>query len=164
MHFKFEHDFDIDPNGFWEMFFDEAYNVELYRHLRTKERKVLEQKEEGGVLRRTAKVTPERDIPSLFKSFVSDMSYTERDVFERAKSEMKVAIEPGMMRDRLQMGGLFSVRPAGAGCRRTFEGDVKISVPLIGGKMEKFMIDEIRTSYDQAAEATRGWIARKKQA
>lgn len=160
MHFKFEHDFDIDPNGFWDLFFNEEFNVVLYRELKTKDRKVLVNKEENGIVKRDVKLTPERDIPSVFKSLVGDMSYTERDVFDRAKSEMKVIIDPAFLRDRFQLNGLFTVRPLGEGrCHRVFEGDLKISVMLIGGKMEKFILDEMRVSYDTTAVVTRRWIA-----
>ena len=164
MHFKFEHDFDIDPTGFWAMFFDEEYNAELYRHLKTRDRKVLEQVETEGVLKRAAQNSrPSAKSPLFSRSFVSDLSYVERDTFERAKSEMKVVIETPMLKNRLQFSGLFTVRPLGEGrCRRCFEGDVKVSVPLLGGKMEKHLLDEVRTSYDTAAEMTRGWVAKNK--
>ena len=33
---------------------------------------------------------------------------------------------------------------------------------MIGGKIEKMMIDQMQTAYDEAARVTREWVAKKK--
>lgn len=38
-----------------------------------------------------------------------------------------------------RLGGTMSLEPSGAGSRYTIQGDVKVSVPLIGGKAESFI-------------------------
>jgi hypothetical protein len=162
-HFKIDHDFDIDPEGYWQVFFDEGCMKDLYRELRI-EFQVVENNDDGKQLHRVVKLRAQREIPAMFKSVVGDLSYLEKDVFDRARSSMQVVIEPALMKDRFDMRGTYSVAPLGPGrCRRTFEGDAKVSVALIGGKIEKFMVDEIRTSYDVAARVTRQWIDRRKQ-
>ena len=35
---------------------------------------------------------------------------------------------------------------------------MKVSIPLIGGKVEKYMMEQMRDSYDAAAKCTRRWI------
>ncbi|HEX2568064.1 MAG TPA: DUF2505 domain-containing protein [Polyangia bacterium] len=162
-HFKIDHDFDIDPEGYWQVFFEEGYMKDLYRELRI-DFQVTEKTDDGKILRRVVKLRAQREIPAMFKSVVGDLSYTEVDTFDRARSSMQVAIEPAMMKDRFDMRGVYSVAPLGPGrSRRTFEGDAKVSVALIGGKIEKYMVDEIRASYDVAARITRDWVTRRKQ-
>jgi hypothetical protein len=70
-----------------------------------------------------------------------------------------------MFQDKFSMGGKYSVTPldGGARCRREFKGEVKVTIPLIGGRVEKYMLDELRASYDTAAATTRRWIAKAKQ-
>ena len=34
MQFRFVHDFDVEPPQFWEMFFSEAFETELFRGLK----------------------------------------------------------------------------------------------------------------------------------
>ena len=76
---------------------------------------------------------------------------------------MNVQIEPAVMRDRFQLAGVFAVTPLGPGrCRREFSGELKVSIPLLGGKIEKFMVDQIRDGYDQAARITRDYLAKQK--
>lgn len=165
MHFKFEHEFDLDAASYWDLFFSEDYNKDLYAELKMKDRKVLEQKEEGGVLRRTVKLVPGKEVPAIFKSIVSDMSYTEKNVYRKERSEMEVVVEPALMKDKFDLRAVYSVKPLGdKKVRRTFEGDVNIKIMLIGGKMEKYMVDELRESYETAARVTRKWIEKRKAA
>lgn len=163
MNFSFVHEFDIDPQGFWELFFSEAYEADLYKRLKMKSRVVTERKDEGNILRRSQKMEPELAIPSWAASVIKETGYTEHDIYYKDRSSMDVRIEPAMMKDRFQFTGVFSVKPLGAGrCRREFTGEVKVSVMMIGGKIEKMMIDQMQTAYDEAARVTREWVAKKK--
>ena len=163
MQFRFVHDFDVEPAGFWEMFFSEAFENELFRGLKMKTWKVLERRDEASKLHRTVKIEPDMAVPSWATSVVKETGYTEIDVFHKADSKMDVKIDPAVMRDRFQLSGVFAVTPLGPGrCRREFSGEIKVSVPLLGGKIEKFMIDQIRDGYDQAARITRDYLAKQK--
>ena len=162
-HFKFEHDFDIEAKDFWDLFFAEDYNVDLYRELKMKARVVVEHTDEGNTIRRVVRYTPTDDIPQMFKAVVPDTSYTERDLYHRDRSSMDVVIEPAAGKSKFDMKAVYAVKPLGAGrCRRTFEGDVKVSVMILGGQIEKFMVERLKTSYDLAADVTRRWIHKRK--
>src|SRR5204863_7686090 len=104
-------------------------------------------------------------IPQVFRSVIKDMSYTEHNVFHRDRSSMDVVIEPALMKNKFDFKGVYAVTPLGPGrCRRVFEGDVKIAVMIIGGQIEKFMIERLRASYEIATDVTRKWIAKRKAA
>ena len=94
MHFRFEHEFDTDPKSYWDLFFSADYTEDLYRQLKMKEHKILDQKDEGNVLRRTVRLQPAQEVPAIFQSVIKDTSYTERDVFHRDRSAMDVVVEP----------------------------------------------------------------------
>ena len=163
MQFRFVHDFDVEPPQFWEMFFSEAFETELFRGLKMRSWKVTDRRDEGAKLHRTVKLEPAMAVPSWASSVVKETGYTEIDVFLKSESKMNVQIEPAVMRDRFQLSGVFAVTPLGPGrCRREFAGDIKVSIPLLGGKIEKFMVDQIRDGYDQAAQITRDYLAKRK--
>ena len=165
MNFVFAHEFDIDAEGFWKMFFSHEYEQALWKHLKLRNPTILERKDEGNTYRRSVRLEPEMEVPSWAASVVSNTGYIEHDVLHRDRSSMDVRIEPLMMKDRMQLHGAFKVTPLSPGrCRREFSGDIKINVLLIGGKMEKFMIDRMREGYDAAAVMTRDFIACKKSA
>ena len=163
MQFRFVHDFDVEPAGFWEMFFSEAFETELFRGLKMRSWKVTERRDEGSKLFRTVKLEPDMAVPSWAASIIKETGYTEIDLYSKAESKMDVRIEPAVMRDRFHLSGVFAVTPLGPGrCRREFSGEIRVSVPLLGGKIEKFMLDQIRDGYDQAARVTQAFIARRK--
>ena len=163
MNFSFAHEFDIEPQGFWDLFFSQPYEEELYKRLKMKTRTVLEHKDEGNLVRRTQRMEPELNIPSWATSVIKDTGYTEYDVMNKATSTMEVRIEPALMKDRFKMHSTFKVTPLGPGrCRREFAGELRISVPLLGGKIEKLMVEQLREAYDMAAQVTREWISKKK--
>lgn len=163
MQFTFSHDFDVTPEGFWAIFWDEAYNKALYQALAIRSRTVLKDEEAGGARRRSQRLEPTVPVPGWASSVIKDLSYTEHDVYHKDRSSMDVEIEPIMAKDRFKMSGVFAVTPLGEGrCRREFRGEVKISVPLLGGKLEKMMVDQMRDAYDQAARVTREFIASKR--
>jgi len=165
MNFTVSHDFDISAQGYWDLFWSDDYNTDLYKQLNMRTRTVLEQKEEGNTLRRTQKLEPSLNVPSWANSVIKDTGYTEYDVYHRDRSEMEVRIEPQMMKDRFHMHAVFKVIPLGENrCRREFAGEVKISVPLLGGKLEKYMVDQLRDAYEVAARVTREWVQKRKAA
>ncbi len=165
MNFVFAHDFDIDVEGFWKMFFSDEYEQALWKHLKMRNPTILERKDEGSVYRRSVRLEPEMEVPPWAASLVKSTGYIEHDLLHRDRSSMDVRIEPLMMKDRMQLHGTFTVSSLGSGrCRREFRGELKINVMLIGGKMEAFMVDRIREGYDSSAVMTREFIARKKSA
>jgi hypothetical protein len=165
MHFHFSHDFDIDPAGYWEIFLSEEYTKDLHAQLKMKEFVVLERREEGNRLHRKLKVTPNTAIPSVLQAVIKDTGYTEHDTFDRDKSAMEIRIEPAMLKNKFDFRGTYSVHPAGEGrCRRVFEGDVKVSVMILGGQIEKYMIDQLKSNYEAAYHITKKWIDQKKAA
>ncbi len=164
MHFRIEHEFEIDAKAYWDLFFSSDYTEDLYRSLKMRDWEILEQQDDGKTLRRKVKMTPAQQVPAIFQSVIKDTGYTEHDVFHRERSSMDVTIEPAIMKNKFDMRGVYSVQPLGEGrCKRVWEGDVKVSVMLIGGQIEKYMVDEMKSSYDIATQVTRRWIDKRKQ-
>ncbi len=95
-------------------------------------------------------------------SVIKETGYIEHDEYFKDRSEMLVRIEPAMMKDRFKMNATFRVTPVGSDrCRREFSGDVSIGVPLIGGKIEKFMVEQMQKGYETAAVVTREFVSRR---
>jgi hypothetical protein len=107
---------------------------------------------------------PSTPIPGFLQSVVKSTGYTEIDDMDWGTNVMRIQIETAMFKDRFQMHGDYIVSPLDGGkrTRREFKGEVKVSVPLIGGRIEKFMMEQLRDSYDLAARTTRRWIEKGK--
>jgi hypothetical protein len=167
MNFNFAHEFDIDVQGYWKIFLSDEFNEELYRDLKMKERTKVTQTDDGKTFHRVQRLTPSTQIPGFMASLIKGaLSYTEIDTLDWATNSMKVVIEMDAMKDRFSMSGNYRVTPLEGGkrCKREFVGEIKVGVPLIGGKIEKTVLEQTRDGYDVAASATRRWIAKQKQA
>jgi hypothetical protein len=164
MQFSFVHEFDIDVAGYWKIFLSEPFNVEMFKELKMKDYKVLKQTDDGKHFLRTQSLEPTTPIPGFLQAVVKSTGYTEIDDLDWSTNVMHVKIETAMFKDRFRMEGDYAVSPLDGGkrCRREFRGEVKVSMPLIGGKVEKYMMEQMRDSYEIAARLTRRWIDKQK--
>ncbi|MCA9718320.1 MAG: DUF2505 domain-containing protein [Myxococcales bacterium] len=158
-----EDDFETTVDRYWAVFFDEEYNKGLFEHLAIT-REVLEITREGEgqdeVIRRRIRLTPQRDVPTIFKRFVKGaIQYTEHNVFTRKKDTIDVKIVPGFMGDKFTSVGTYIVRATGDNkVRRTFHGEINCSVPLVGGRVEKHIAGEVIDGYKKTTDFTRRWL------
>lgn len=163
MHFRIQHEFDATPEEFWQVFFDEPFNVEQYKRIKVKERKVLSWKEDDTGIAFSVRILPERDLPSVVKKIVKgDLGYTENTVYTRATSSMVIDITPTLFADRTKIHANFLVEPLPGGrCRRTFEGDLTVKFAIFGGSIEKAIYEDMSKSYDVAAAVHAEWMKKR---
>jgi hypothetical protein len=165
MKFSFAHEFDIDVKGYWEMFLSPEFTETLMTGLKMKNFKIVSKTDDGKTMRRALFAEPQVAIPGMFTKFIPSVAYTEHDTLDYATNVMKVVVEPETMKDKFDTKGDYIVTPLGEGrCKREFRGECKVSIMMIGGKMEQFTVDQMKTSYDEATRITREWIATHKKA
>jgi len=164
MDYRIEDTFDTTAPRYWEMFFSEAYNAGLWPALDIAiEPLVFERTGEGPTLRihREQRLTPKRELPSFAKSFIQGaITYVEKNDFVAAENAMRTVTIPGVAADRLRTVGTYRLEPVGTNrVKRIWEGVCECKVPLIGGKVEKQLVEEVRESYRRAAVFTARWLA-----
>jgi hypothetical protein len=164
MEYRIEDTFDASAERYWEILFSDEYNAELWPALDiVRELLVFERKGEGPSLRihREQRLVPQREVPGLIKKFVSGaITYTEKNDFVAADNTMRTVTIPGFAADRITTTGMYRLEPLGANrCKRIWDGVMECRIPLVGGKVEKLLVDEVRESYRRATDFTRKWIA-----
>ncbi len=163
MRYTISDDFDTSLEHYWQVFFDDAYNAELYKQLRVG-REVLEVKQEGEgealVVRRKVKLSPQREVPALVAKFVKGaITYTEQGVFTARTNTLEIVTIPGFMADQLTTRGTYKVQSLGpTKVRRTWDGEISCKIPLLGGKVEKHIVEEVTASYRDTTDFTRKWL------
>jgi hypothetical protein len=163
MRYTISDDFDTSLEHYWQVFFDDAYNAELYKRLKVG-REVLEVKQEGEgeslVIRRKVKLSPQREVPALVAKFVKGaITYTEQGVFTARTNTLEVVTIPGFMAEQLTTRGTYKVQSLGpTKVRRTWDGEISCKIPLLGGKVEKHIVEEVTASYRDTTEFTRKWL------
>lgn len=167
MQYTIADEFDVSAQRFWELFFDEDYNRELWKHLKVGyERLEFDRKGEGSdlVITRKLRLAPERELPSIMQKFVKGtLSYEQSDRYAATDGKMTSKSQPSVAADKIESHGVQRVESLGDDkCRRVYEGVMKCNIPLVGGKIESYLVDEIKQSYARATEFTRTWIAKHK--
>jgi len=157
-------EFPTTPDKYWEMFFSDAYNAALWQHLDI-EREVITFRREGEgaseVIHRTQKLTPKRDVPSALRRLVKDaISYEERNVWRRASNSMEVVTIPNFFADKFTATGVYRLEAVGDDrLKRIWTAKTECRVPLVGGKVESHIVEEVKRSYQATTIFTRKWIA-----
>ncbi len=161
-HFKFVHDQNCDPARFWEVFFDEAYNQAVYKVVGTKGRQFLELTDHGATKTWVLRVFPERDLPDFAKKIIKgDLGYIEHATMDKAANRIVSRIEPTLFKDKTKINSVYTIESIGPGkCRRTFEGDVEVSIPLLGKKVEQIIVADMEKAYASVADFTNEWLAK----
>jgi hypothetical protein len=164
MEYRIEDTFDASAERYWEIFFSDEYNAALWPALDIqRELLVFDRKGEGAELRihREQRLVPQREVPGFIKTLVSGaITYVEKNDFVAADNAMRTVTIPGFAADRITTTGTYRLEPLGANrCKRIWEGVCECRIPLVGGKVEKQLVDEVRESYRRATDFTRKWIA-----
>ncbi len=112
--------------------------------------------EQRGATRITrTRVRPNRPLPPLVqKALGADrFSYVQETTRDDATLATRWAVLPDVLADRITCGGTASVRDLPGGrCERVIEGEISVRVTLVGGTIEKAVVEELERSYARGAE------------
>ncbi len=122
----------------------------------------FEETDEGSSLR--VKLAPKVDLPRFMKKVIGGAyEYTELRVWTRANLGNTWKIEPTFKAGKVDINGTLTITPDGDGrCLRVVEGTFSVGLPLIGGKIEKFIIKQTEESFAKNATYTTKYLADKK--
>lgn len=117
----------------------------------------------SGVTVTTRRDLPTDDIPDFVKRFVGPVLTVVRvdrweapgpDGSRHGTLNLEIAGAP------VRLTGTLGLRPDGAGAVQDVDCDLKASVPLVGGKVEKAAEPAIRAGLRAEERVARDWLAR----
>ena len=119
-----------------------------------------EERPDGGVLLVVSRELPE-GVPGFLERFLPrDGRARQTDDWEPAGGGVRrgrwTAEIPGAP---AQVGGTMRLEPTGTGTTYVIEGAVKVGIPLIGGKAEKFLAGMVERLTEKEAEVLRGMVS-----
>lgn len=159
--FHFQHEFRApSPATIFTAYFDPALAAEEDRRVDVVRREVLELEDTPATLRRVCKVVPRRQLPAIIRPFIpSELHYVERLVWTRADDAIDLRIEPSLLGGRVEIASTYRVDQAGPGrVVRTYEGHVSVELRLLGGRVERTIVEDIARSLPIAAACTQEWL------
>jgi hypothetical protein len=130
---------------------------------RVKKESLLKE-ERDGLLYERIRVTFPQKLPRLEARALNreKLSYVQEQTTDSSRHLSQWQVKVDGAGDKIKAHGTFCLRPAPGGCLRIIEGEVKVSIPLIGGKIEREVVNKLKSSYEKSAAFTLQWIERKK--
>jgi Protein of unknown function (DUF2505) len=162
--YEISDEFPISVDRYWDMFFSDEYNAALWKTLDI-DRVIIEFRREGSgpdeVIHRVQKLTPKRDVPAVLSKLVKGaVSYEERNVWRRRDNCMEVITIPNFFADKFTAKGTYRLVPRGADkVERVWKANCECRVPLLGGKVEQHVVEEVKKSYRATTAFTRKYIS-----
>ncbi len=156
MKFRHELSYDAPPDEVFAMLSDPAFREKVCEAQHAVSHDVKVQLAGAGF---TAVITTEQNtsgLPSIAKKFVGDT--TTAVVTETWKDGAGGTVELTAPGKPTNAQGTVALSGAGTGTTEVVELDVKVKVPLIGGKLEQLMVDSIKAGYDKEQAVGREWL------
>jgi len=96
------------------------------------------------------------DLPSFARAFAGDSTRAvQREEWEDSTGGTLRIETPGKPSE---VKGTITLRPEGSGTVEIVELELKVKVPLIGGKLEKLLAEKVRTGMDTEHGVGEPWL------
>ena len=163
---ELKHDLECAGSTYWEKcILIEEFNRRLYGEiLKFPKFELLEQKDEGDVVRRRVRIEPPlTGLPGPAKKVIGDrMSYTEVGTYDRKTGHYKFTVTPSTMPDRVRTEGEIWCEDRGdKKCTRIAKIRVEVKVFVVGKMIEDKIGGDLRKSYNAAAAFTNLYLREK---
>lgn len=153
--------YDATPGQLLDMMRDEAYWSAKYEDLGASEFTLEEFADDGDTLRVKGRRVVPADLPSVAKKVIGDTNTVTQSEDWRPDGDgyvcdfaVEIANVPGGMK------GWMKIVPVGeAQSDWILEYSIKVSIPLIGGKLEGVMKDETRANLEKEFAFNSAWVA-----
>lgn len=144
------------------LYFDEAFNESLGRHLHMG-RKLVRLDRDADRIVRHVRFEPAQDPDSPAKqafgssraSFLEELDYDTR----ARRGSWKTI--PNMFAERVKSTGTIAFVDVPEGTKRIVEGEVVVKLFGFGGRVEKMIVAEIVKSYAETTAFTRAYLAQR---
>ena len=147
MHFRIEQHFDAPLARVEATYVDPAFIERLGTLPKLGRPSLLEQSSDGHRVRQRVDYAFTGHLSGAVRRVVDPdrLTWTEETTLDRTTHRTEWRIVPHHYAQLLRCAGWFQLeeRPGG-GCRRVAEADIRVSVPLVGGKVEQALVSGLR--------------------
>ncbi len=157
MKFSFELSYDASPDEVHAMLADPAFREKVCEKGHAIEHDVAVTGEGEDLTVVIGQTLPADNIPSFAKKVVGDRIRIVQT--ETWSGSQEAGLDVAMPGKPGQVTGSIQLASNGGGTTETVTGDVKVSVPLVGGKLEKLIADLLGSALRNEQRVGRAWLA-----
>jgi len=161
MRFLIEQRFGHDAASVQAALLDLAFLARMGELPRLGGPEVLGRSEEGGAVTMRVRYAFAGHLSSAVRRVVDParLTWVEESSTEVATGRASFRIVPDHYGAMLRCAGTFVLTAAGAGCRRVAEGELRVSVPLVAGKVERAIVSGMEEHAAAEADLIDIWLA-----
>ena len=158
-----ELEFDHPAERVFALISTGAFQLEIISHIGGHDRELIEEgSTSGGGVRLVTRQRTGVELPGFAKKLIP-ANTTVTQTYEWGPAAPDGSRDGSWAAEikgaPVSLSGPTALRPAGAGCVQVFEGQVKASVPIVGGKLESFALDNLRRDLARTRDFTAGRLA-----
>ncbi|MBV9411618.1 MAG: DUF2505 domain-containing protein [Acidimicrobiia bacterium] len=159
MKFRLEHTFDAPLDAVEAAMVDPVF-LEGTRLPDVGPPKVLSREEDGDIVTLRVNYHYTGSLDSLARRVLrtSDVNWVQETVLDRSAHRTTFTVIPKVYPERFQCGGVMQLTSAGNGTERVIDGELKIKVPLFGGRAEGMVVPGLRSRMNREAELLDEWL------
>ena len=158
MKFRHELSYDASPAEVFEMLADPGFREKVGEALDVVSADISLERDDDGFKLTNDQVQRTEGLPSFAKKIAGDTTRVIQA--ERWSSPTSGTLRIDAPGKPTSMAGTIELRPDGAGTVEVVELEIKAKVPLVGGKLEKLMAEQVREGMDTEREVGRAWLTR----
>lgn len=156
MKFRHELTYDASPAEVFDMLADPAFREAVCAAQDVISAEVELERTGNGFTLTIDQMQKTDDLPGFARTFAGDSTRAiQREVWADPTGATLVIDAPGKPSD---VRGTITLRPEGSGTREIVELDLRVRVPLIGGKLEKLLVEKITAGLDTEHGVGTAWL------
>lgn len=162
MQFQHRHPFRYPAQQVWDLLMTETYDQDSARVSGLTRQQLSDEVVDGCRFRRI-QVTSNKTLPGFMAKVIraDRLTYTLEERYAASERRMDWTVIPMAVSDKVVATGTFEITPSPHGCERLVSGRIRVSIPLVGGKIERAIADELQASYAKTAVFAESWLAER---
>ena len=158
MRFRHELDYDAPPDQVFEMLADPDFRRAACEAQDVISADVQLKRDGDGFTLVVDQLQRTDDLPGFARTFAGESTQAVQRETWTGREGGSLEIEaPGKP---TKMSGTIRLEPNGSGTTEVVELEIKVKVPLIGGKLEKLMAEKVKAGMDAEHGVGVDWLSR----
>jgi len=156
MQFSYKQTFPKDAATVLKMFCDPAYHKALQEALGATGYRQVEHSDDGTrfMIKISYEVKSSAPLPGFAKKVLGETTaVTQTERWDRSTRKGEVIVEPKGLPGKIRCA--TSLAESGGSAIKTFDWDVSVKIPLVGGKLEELVVSDIKGKDPVDAAASR---------
>lgn len=155
---KFQHEvtYDATTEDTYAMLADPAYRQRVCAAQQGSSCKVSVEPADDGMSVTVEQSRSTVDLPSFAKKVVGDQVTIRQE--EKWNGPEQARLDVSIPGKPVRLTGTLNLEARRSGSAKVVEGDLKVSIPMVGGKLEKSIADVLHAALDGEQKVASRWL------